>query len=118
GRVEFRPSVASLTNQRVVNLSHEGIRETAEGWVASFAPGGEESAAIRELADRRTSPFLVIRVNGVRISIKGGNWGLDDARKRVSRERLEPYFRLHRDAHLTMIRNWCGQNTEELFYDL
>jgi hypothetical protein len=117
-RVEYRPSVASLANQHVIDLSHEGIRESAEGWVPSFAPGGEGSGAVRELADRRTSPFLVIRVNGVRISIKGGNWGLDDSRKRVSRERLEPYFRLHRDAHLTMIRNWCGQNTEEVFYDL
>lgn len=43
---------------------------------------------------------------------------MDDSRKRVSRERLEPYFRLHRDANLNTIRNWVGQNTEEVFYDL
>jgi hypothetical protein len=43
---------------------------------------------------------------------------MDDSRKRVSRERLEPYFRLHRDANLNMIRNWVGQDTEEVFYDL
>jgi beta-galactosidase/beta-glucuronidase len=59
-----------------------------------------------------------VRVNGVRIACRGGNWGLDDSRKRVSRERMEPYFRLHREAGLTMIRNWCGQNTEEVFYEL
>ncbi len=117
-RVEFMPTVASSAGKHVVNLSHEGIIESAEGWVASFMPGGEDSAAIRTLYDRRTSPYLVLRVNGVRISCKGGNWGLDDSRKRVSRERLEPFFRLHRDAHLTMIRNWCGQNTEEVFYEL
>ncbi|HEY0321788.1 MAG TPA: LamG-like jellyroll fold domain-containing protein [Pyrinomonadaceae bacterium] len=117
-RVEFSPTVASAAGKQVVNVSHEGMIEAVEGWVAAFMPGGEESAAIRELADRRASPHLVIRVNGVRIAIKGGNWGLDDSRKRVSRERMEPYFRLHRDAHLTMIRNWCGQNTEEVFYDL
>ena len=40
------------------------------------------------------------------------------SRKRVSREHLEPFFRLHRDAHLNIIRNWVGQNTEEVFYDL
>ncbi len=31
---------------------------------------------------------------------------------------MEPYFQLHRDAHLNIIRNWLGQNTEEVFYDL
>jgi hypothetical protein len=70
------------------------------------------------LTDLKTAPYLVIRVNGVRIACKGGNWGMDDYRKRVSRERLEPFFRLHRDAHLNMIRNWMGQDTEEVFYDL
>ena len=43
---------------------------------------------------------------------------MDDLLKRVSRERLEPYFRLHHDAHLNIIRNWVGQNTEEVFFDL
>ena len=49
---------------------------------------------------------------------RGGNWGMDDFMKRVSRERLEPYFRLHQDANINIIRNWVGQNTEEVFYDL
>ena len=61
---------------------------------------------------------LVIKVNGERIFILGGNWGLDDALKRSSVERLEPYFRLHRDAHVTMVRNWVGQQTQESFYAL
>lgn len=118
-RVEYAPTAAADAARRpVVDVSHAGTIESAEGWVASFAPGGERSASIHALTDRRASPFLVIRVNGVRIACRGGNWGLDDSRKRVSRERLEPFFRLHRDAHLTMIRNWCGQNTEEVFYDL
>ena len=64
------------------------------------------------------NPHLVIRVNGKPIFCKGGNWGMDDAMKRVSRERLEPYFRLHRDANYTMIRNWTGECTEEVFYEL
>jgi hypothetical protein len=33
---------------------------------------------------------------------------------RVSREHLEPYFRLHQAANLNIIRNWLGQNTEEV----
>jgi hypothetical protein len=65
-----------------------------------------------------TNEPLVIKVNGRRIYARGGDWGLDDALKRSSTERLEPYFRLHRDAHFTMIRNWCGQSTQENFYEL
>ncbi len=68
--------------------------------------------------DKSVSPYLVLKVNGVRIAARGGNWGMDDSRKRVSRERLEPYFRLHRDANLNIIRNWVGQDTEQVFYDL
>src|SRR5579871_4111893 len=57
-------------------------------------------------------------VNGVRIAARGGSWGMDDSRKRVSRERLEPYFRLHREANVNIIRNWVGQSTEEAFFEL
>ena len=62
--------------------------------------------------------YLVLKVNGVRIAARGGSWGMDDSRKRVSREKLEPYFRLHREANVNIIRNWMGQNTEEMFYEL
>ena len=64
------------------------------------------------------NPYLYIKVNGVPIFIKGGNWGMDDAMKRVSRERLEPYFRLNAEQNFNMARNWLGQNTEEIFYNL
>ena len=68
--------------------------------------------------DNPTNNPLVIKVNGRRIFVKGGNWGMDDALKRSSTDRLEPYFRLHRDANFTMIRNWCGQSTQQNFYEL
>lgn len=87
-------------------------------WVSSLAPGAELSPAVRTCADTATAPYLVIKVNGVRIAARGGNWGMDDMLKRVSRTRLEPYFRLERDANINIIRNWVGQNTEETFYEL
>lgn len=68
--------------------------------------------------DDPVGPFFVIRVNGVRIFCRGGNWGMDDGMKRVSRERLEPYIRLHKDANFNIIRNWTGETTEEDFYAL
>ena len=64
------------------------------------------------------NPYLVIRVNGQPVFCKGGNWGLDDAMKKVNRENLEPAFQLHRKANFNMIRNWVGQNTEPEFFDL
>jgi hypothetical protein len=134
-RLEYSPTTARLKGEQVVDSGHEGIREIPaadpfppnfppewkagwKSWVYSLAPGGELSSSVRMLDDTKASPYLVIRVNGVRIACRGGNWGMDDSRKRVSREKLEPYFRLHRNANLNMIRNWVGQNTEEVFYDL
>ncbi|HJQ30774.1 MAG TPA: LamG-like jellyroll fold domain-containing protein [Pyrinomonadaceae bacterium] len=115
-RVEFNPTAAA--GEHVVNVSHEGIIESAEGWVTSFMHGREGSSAVAKLEDLRASPHLVLRVNGVRVAARGGNWGLDDSRKRIGRERLEPYFRLHREAGLNMIRNWMGQSYSEAFFDL
>jgi hypothetical protein len=62
-------------------------------------------------------PFY-IKVNGRRIFVRGGNWGLDEVLKRSSTARLEPSFRLEREAGLNMIRNWTGQNTQANFYEL
>ena len=61
---------------------------------------------------------LTISVNGVRIFIRGGDWGLDEALKRIPRERLEAQIRMHKLANLNMIRNWVGQSTSEDFYEL
>jgi beta-galactosidase/beta-glucuronidase len=61
---------------------------------------------------------LTISVNGVPVFIRGGDWGLDEALKRIPRERLEAQIRLHQLAHLNIIRNWVGQSTGEDFYEL
>jgi hypothetical protein len=134
-RLEYSPTTARMKQEQVVNVRHEGMREIPatdpfppsyppewrdgwKSWVASLMPGGELSSSVKMLDDKKTAPYLVIKVNGVRIAARGGNWGMDDSRKRVSREHLEPYFRLHRDANLNMIRNWVGQDTEQTFFDL
>jgi len=61
---------------------------------------------------------LTISVNGVPVFIRGGDWGLDEALKRIPRERLETQIRLHQLANLNLIRNWVGQSTSEDFYAL
>jgi Exo-beta-D-glucosaminidase Ig-fold domain/Glycosyl hydrolases family 2/Glycosyl hydrolases family 2, sugar binding domain/Glycosyl hydrolases family 2, TIM barrel domain len=64
------------------------------------------------------SENLTISVNGARVFIRGGNWGIDEALKRIPRERLETQIRLHKLANLNLIRNWVGQSTNEDFYEL
>ena len=61
---------------------------------------------------------LTISVNGVPVFIRGGDWGLDAAMKRIPRARLEAEIRMHQLANLNMIRNWVGQSTGEDFYEL
>lgn len=63
------------------------------------------------------SENLTVSVNGVRIMARGGNWGLDEAMKRISKERLDAQFHLHALANLNFIRNWVGQSTSPDFYD-
>jgi hypothetical protein len=61
---------------------------------------------------------MAFTVNGIPIFIKGGNWGLDEALKRIPRERLEAQVKMHQLANFNMIRNWVGQSTNEDLYDL
>jgi hypothetical protein len=132
-RVEVLPSRTHDSALPLINETHEGIRQIDDqtpnqgqpvpdwmrhAWVHSLEPGAEGSPSIRPVAGGWPGTDLVIRVNGVRIAARGGNWGMDDSRKRVSIEHLEPYFRLHRDAHVNMIRDWMGQDSEENFYAL
>lgn len=117
-RVEVDFSKARQLGQDVTDGSHEGIRKVVDGWATSLTAQGETSPAVRDVPETGLSPHLVLKVNGVKIAARGGNWGTDDWRKRIERERLEPYFRLHKEAGLNTIRNWVGQNTEEPFYDL
>jgi hypothetical protein len=64
------------------------------------------------------SEYLTISVNGVRVFIRGGDWGLDEMMKRIPRERLDAEIHLHALANMNLIRNWVGQSTGEDFYEL
>lgn len=102
----------------VLDERHPALRKVRGGWANSLMPGAERSPAVQTLPDDPLAPQMVLRVNGMRIAARGGNWGMDDMMKRVGEDRLEPYFRLHREAGMNIIRNWMGQSTEEAFYAL
>lgn len=145
-RVEFTPTVALGSDKPIIDNRRDtmvwGLENKAKRDAAALAKGekpattpfwwgrqqetmvglwadAEQSPALRQITDEQgMAQYLVIKVNGQKIECLGGDWGMDDAMKRVSRERLEPYIRLTRDANMTMIRNWAGQSTSEAFYDL
>ena len=64
------------------------------------------------------SKNLTLSVNGVPVFCRGGDWGMDEALKRVPRARLEAQIRMHQLANLNMIRNWVGQSTSKDLYEL
>ena len=76
-----------------------GLRQIAYSWPSMAEPGN-----------------LVLVVNGAPVFARGGNWGMDEALKRIPAERLDAQVRLHRDANYNIIRNWVGQATSEDFY--
>ncbi len=136
-RVEILPSRSFDAGTALIDSADTGIRriddatpnlpppgmkpvaeETPRTWVQTLTPRAESSPSVQPVAGGWPGTDLVIKVNGVRIVARGGNWGMDDAMKRVSTAHLEPFFRLHRDAHVNLIRNWMGQDTEESFYAL
>jgi mannosylglycoprotein endo-beta-mannosidase len=91
----------------------------------SFDLGGKTSdSATRQFGIRKIeyqvpdSENLTLSVNGVRVMARGGNWGLDEAMKRISRERLDAQFHMHALTNLNIVRNWVGQSTSPDFYDM
>lgn len=144
-RVEFTPALAPGDSEKIIDNRRDtmvwGLENKAKRDAAVMAaggkpsdkpfwwgqqqettvglwPGAENSPALRVIHDTNMGPYLVIKVNGRKIECLGGDWGMDDAMKRISRERLEPYIRMTRDAHMNMILNWAGQSTSEALYDL
>lgn len=118
-RLQVQTTDGGLKGEKLIDVSHEALKESPTGWAASLTKAGETSPAVTPVTEYAIpEPHLAIRVNGVPIAARGGNWGMDDAMKRISRARLEPYFRLQKEAHMNIIRNWMGTNTEPEFYEL
>jgi hypothetical protein len=113
-RFLYNPTDLSST---VPLLDNQARREYDKRIFIPSLRKGVDTKQLITLSDS-INPYLVIRVNGVRIFCRGGNWGMDDGMKRVSKERLEPFFALHKQANFTMIRNWTGESTQSSFYEL
>lgn len=116
-RVAYVPTDRKDNSKPLFNFI-DRVNYTKDNQLPTIDEGSDMSGLQEIDANDPVGAFFVIRVNGVRIFCRGGNWGMDDGMKRVDRERLEPYFRLHKEANFNIIRNWTGESTEENFYAL
>ena len=58
-----------------------------------------------------------LSINGERIFVKGGNWGMSEYMLRCRGDEYDLKVKLHKEMHMNMIRNWIGSVTDEEFYD-
>lgn len=62
-------------------------------------------------------PVLTFFINGQKIYLKGGNWGMSEYLLRCHGKEYETKVKLHKDMNYNMIRLWTGCVTDDEFYD-
>lgn len=62
-------------------------------------------------------PVMTFFINGQKIYLKGGNWGMGEYLLRCHGEQYEAKIKLHKDMNYNMIRLWTGCVTDDEFYD-
>lgn len=72
---------------------------------------------IREITPKVQNKILFLYCNGVRILVRGGNWGLPEAMLQCDEAGYDLRVRLHKEANFNMIRNWVGQTGHKAFYE-
>lgn len=60
---------------------------------------------------------LHLYVNGTKVFLKGGNWGMAEYMLRCRGDEYDTKVRLHKEMNFNVIRNWIGSTTDEEFYD-
>lgn len=62
-------------------------------------------------------PVLTFFINGQKLFLKGGDWGMSEYLLRCHGKDYEVRIRLHKDLNYNMIRLWTGCVTDDAFYD-
>lgn len=60
---------------------------------------------------------LHIAINGTKVFVKGGNWGMSEYMLRARGKAYDTKVRLHKEMNFNMIRNWLGSTTDEALYE-
>lgn len=61
-------------------------------------------------------PVLTFFINGQKLFLKGGNWGMSEYLLRCRGKEYETKILLHKDMNYNMIRLWTGCVTDDEFY--
>ncbi|WP_222840306.1 galactose-binding domain-containing protein [Echinicola rosea] len=61
-------------------------------------------------------PVMTFYINGQKLFLKGGNWGMSEYLLRCHGEEYETKIKLHKDMNYNMIRLWTGCVTDDEFY--
>jgi len=62
-------------------------------------------------------PVLYFYINGRRLMLKGGSWGMAEYMQRCDSAEYDKKVRLHKDLNYNMIRCWTGCVTDDAFYE-
>lgn len=120
--VAFTPAeFAALTVKNPKLWWPNGLGEPAlHGLKLSLKVGGQASDAKDVTFGMRKFSYFTegksnfaLSVNGVRVFMRGGNWGLDEMLKRVRAARIDDQVRLHREGNFNMIRDWGGMSMSD-----
>jgi len=74
------------------------------------------SFGIRKYSYDTEGGVLHVSINGKRIFLKGGNWGMSEYMLRARGEEYDLKLRLHKEMNYNIVRNWLGSTTDEEFY--
>jgi beta-galactosidase/beta-glucuronidase len=72
---------------------------------------------IRQYSYDTAGGVLHLSINGEKVFVRGGNWGMSEYLLRCRGSEYDLKVKLHRDMNLNMIRNWIGSVTDEELYD-
>ena len=96
-------------NLYTCNLSLEVDGEVSDSEQVSFG--------IKKYSYDKEGNVFHISINGERVFVKGGNWGMSEYMLRCRGEEYDTKIRLHKEMNFNMIRNWLGSVTDDDFYE-
>jgi hypothetical protein len=96
------------------NLYSCTVKYTSKGKVSDSL---RMQFGIRQYSYDTLGGVLHIRINGEKVFVRGGNWGMSEYMLRCRGSEYDVKVKLHQAMNLNMIRNWIGSVTDEEFYD-
>jgi hypothetical protein len=75
------------------------------------------SFGIKQYSYDTDGGVLHVKINGRKVFLKGGNWGMSEYMLRVRGKEYDTRIRLHKEMNYNIIRNWLGSTTDEEFYE-